>query len=90
MFTKTTLALAIILGTASGALAAKTHHRVAPAPSDPVQTARHQIPGDAYDSVSSGRHLSPGDTYDSLSGRRQLYTNPDRDFFGENAGGKIY
>jgi hypothetical protein len=90
MFTKTTLALAIILCTASGALAAKTQHRTAPALSGPVQTPRHQIPGDAYDSVSSGRHLSPGDTYDSLSGRRQPYTNPDRDFFGENAGGKIY
>jgi hypothetical protein len=105
MFTKTTLALAIILGTASGALAAKTQHRTAPALSGPVQTPRHQIPGDAYDSVSSGRHLSPGDTYDSLSsgrhlspgdtydslsGGRNLYTNPDRDFFGPNAGGKEY
>jgi hypothetical protein len=90
MFTKTTLALAIILGTASGALAAKTQHRIAPTLSGPVQTLRHQIPADAYDSVSSGRHLSPGDTYDSLSGRRHLYTNPDRDFFGPNAGGKIY
>jgi len=90
MFTKTTLALAIILGTASGAPAAKIQHRIAPALSGPVQTPRHQIPPDAYDLVSSGRHLLPGDTYDSLSGGRHLYTNPDRDFSGPNAGGKIY
>jgi hypothetical protein len=32
----------------------------------------------------------PGDIYESLSGGRQLYANPDRDFFGPNAGGKIY
>jgi hypothetical protein len=90
MFTKTTLALTIILGTASGALAAKIQHRTAPAQSGRVLTPRHQIPGNAYGSVSSGRRLSPGDTHDSLSGRRHLYTNPDRDFFGPNAGGKIY
>jgi hypothetical protein len=90
MFTKNTLALAIILATTSGALAAKPHHKTAPALSDPVQALRHQIPADAYGSVPSGRRLSPGDTYDSLSGARHLYTNPDRDFLGENAGGKIY
>ena len=91
MFTKTTLALAIILGTASGALAAQTQHRTAPALSSAVQTLRHQIPGDAYGSVSSGRPVSAGDTYDSVSGHRNLYNaNPDRDFLGENAGGKIY
>ena len=90
MLTKTTLALAIILGTASGALAAKTNQRTAPALPGPVQTPRHQIPADAYDSVSSGRHFSPDDAYDSVSGRRHLYTNPDRDFHGPNAGGKIY
>ena len=89
MFTKTTLAFAIIVGTASVALAAPAHHKVAPASSDPVQAARH-IPGDAYGQVLSARPLSPGNAYDSLSGRRHLYTNPDRDFFGENAGGKIY
>jgi len=90
MFTKITLALAIILGTASGSLAAKTHHRIATALTGPLQTLRHQIPRDAYGAVSSGRHLSPGDIYDSLSGRRHLYPNPDRDFLGENAGGKIF
>ena len=90
MFTKTTLTLTIILGTASAALAANVHHKVARVSSDPVQAARQLIAGDAYSQVSSRRHLSPGDTYDSLSGSRQLYSNPDRDFFGENAGGKIY
>ena len=89
MFTKTTLAFAIIVGTASVALAAPAHHKVARASSDPVQAARH-IPGDAYGQVSSGRPLSPGNAYDSLSGSRHPYANPDRDFFGENAGGKIY
>lgn len=32
----------------------------------------------------------PGDIYDSQSDGRHLYTNPDRDFSGPNAGGKDY
>jgi len=83
--------LAIILGIASAALAAPAHHKVARAPSAPVQAVRH-LPGDAYGQVPSGRRLPPpDDTHNSLSGvGSPYYTNPDRDFFGPNAGGKIY
>jgi hypothetical protein len=40
--------------------------------------------------VQRRQSLIPGDIYDSLSGGRTLYPNPDRDFSGPNAGGKIY
>jgi len=42
------------------------------------------------DLVQRRQSQIPGDIYDSLSGDRNPYPNPDRDFFGPNAGGKIY